>query len=282
MVYLVNSHTNATRIGWHLWEIDLRFAPGLPPGRWDCCKSLFELNVLIFWREATFSLAGSHRREWDLPHYTTSEEQDLRVVPSLPSSDHSHLPGEMVTRGREGDYGHSRPETEARRTANNQSRIIVAGRGGMFIQTSGNARAPLESWRRHPCCISSLVSFGRGPRFFATLWGALLPLPGRPTAASPGAVLSSSAMSPWTSSPKVTSVAREQRDAARQSRTQSSQTHITRSCMGVPAPTPPGCARARFLIEKPRTLAHQACLFSITGKIRVKISFLDRQNLYVS
>jgi len=32
MVYLVNSHTNATRIGWYLWEIDLRFAPGLPPG----------------------------------------------------------------------------------------------------------------------------------------------------------------------------------------------------------------------------------------------------------
>ena len=32
MVSLVNSHTNATRIGWHLWEIDLRFVPGLPPG----------------------------------------------------------------------------------------------------------------------------------------------------------------------------------------------------------------------------------------------------------
>ena len=32
MVSLVNSHTNATRIGWHLWEIDLRFAPGLLPG----------------------------------------------------------------------------------------------------------------------------------------------------------------------------------------------------------------------------------------------------------
>ena len=30
--FFVNSHTNATRIGWHLWEIDLRFAPGLPPG----------------------------------------------------------------------------------------------------------------------------------------------------------------------------------------------------------------------------------------------------------
>ena len=32
MVSLVNSHTNATRIGWHLWEIYLTFAPGLPPG----------------------------------------------------------------------------------------------------------------------------------------------------------------------------------------------------------------------------------------------------------
>ena len=30
MVSSVNSHTNATRIGWHLWEIDLRFAPRLP------------------------------------------------------------------------------------------------------------------------------------------------------------------------------------------------------------------------------------------------------------
>ena len=33
MVSLVNSHKNATRTGWHLWEIDLRLAPGLPPGR---------------------------------------------------------------------------------------------------------------------------------------------------------------------------------------------------------------------------------------------------------
>ena len=32
MVSLVNSHTNATRIGWHLWEIDIRVSPGLPPG----------------------------------------------------------------------------------------------------------------------------------------------------------------------------------------------------------------------------------------------------------
>ena len=32
MISLVNSYTNATRIGWHLWEIDVRFGPGLPPG----------------------------------------------------------------------------------------------------------------------------------------------------------------------------------------------------------------------------------------------------------
>jgi len=32
MVSSVNSHTDATRIGWHLWEIDLIFVPGLPPG----------------------------------------------------------------------------------------------------------------------------------------------------------------------------------------------------------------------------------------------------------
>ena len=32
MVSLVNFYPNAARIGWHLWEIDLRFAHGLPPG----------------------------------------------------------------------------------------------------------------------------------------------------------------------------------------------------------------------------------------------------------
>ena len=42
MVSLVNYHGNATGIGWHLWEIDLRFAPGLPPG-WvgTCCGDGF-------------------------------------------------------------------------------------------------------------------------------------------------------------------------------------------------------------------------------------------------
>ena len=31
VVSLVDSCTNATRIGWHLWELDLRFPLGLPP-----------------------------------------------------------------------------------------------------------------------------------------------------------------------------------------------------------------------------------------------------------
>ena len=39
MVSLANSHTNATMIGWHLWEIDLRFAPGLPPGWLSLCNN---------------------------------------------------------------------------------------------------------------------------------------------------------------------------------------------------------------------------------------------------
>ena len=35
MVSLVNSHTNATRIGWHLWEIGCRFALNSTPGSLD-------------------------------------------------------------------------------------------------------------------------------------------------------------------------------------------------------------------------------------------------------
>ena len=32
VVSLVNSHTNATRMGWHLWVINLIFVPWSPPG----------------------------------------------------------------------------------------------------------------------------------------------------------------------------------------------------------------------------------------------------------
>ena len=44
MVSLVNSHTNATRCGWHLREIDLRFSPGLPPGWYLCAVLQQQLN----------------------------------------------------------------------------------------------------------------------------------------------------------------------------------------------------------------------------------------------
>ena len=56
MVSLVNSHTNATRIGWHLWEIDLRFAPGLPPG-WVVTMPSTPEEPFSF-----FSEAGSYLR----------------------------------------------------------------------------------------------------------------------------------------------------------------------------------------------------------------------------
>ena len=48
MVSLVNSHTNATRIGWHLRKIDLRFTPGLRPGWWGRGKD-FEGMVYGLW-----------------------------------------------------------------------------------------------------------------------------------------------------------------------------------------------------------------------------------------
>ena len=62
MVSLVNSHTHTTSIGWHLWEIDLRFAPGLAPGRGatfpHASSSALEQSSLLSWkkRECTFAL----------------------------------------------------------------------------------------------------------------------------------------------------------------------------------------------------------------------------------
>ena len=48
MVSSVNSHTNASRIGWHLWEIDFKFAPGLrkPPQLKEVCRSASRSNLL--------------------------------------------------------------------------------------------------------------------------------------------------------------------------------------------------------------------------------------------
>ena len=53
MVSLVNAHTNAPRIGWHLWEIDLRFAPGLPPGWVSSAATNHVQHVLLSQAERT-------------------------------------------------------------------------------------------------------------------------------------------------------------------------------------------------------------------------------------
>jgi len=42
MVSLVNSHTNATRIGWHLWEIDLK-GPKICP--WVASRVVWRLHL---------------------------------------------------------------------------------------------------------------------------------------------------------------------------------------------------------------------------------------------
>ena len=52
MVSLLKSHSNATSRRQHLWEIDLRFAPGLPPGwnpilRGSCLIMLTLVPVLL-------------------------------------------------------------------------------------------------------------------------------------------------------------------------------------------------------------------------------------------
>ena len=50
MVSLVNSHANATRIGWHPWEIDSRFVPQLPPGWYRSTKPTVWIEKQGGWR----------------------------------------------------------------------------------------------------------------------------------------------------------------------------------------------------------------------------------------
>jgi hypothetical protein len=66
MVSLVNSHSNATSRRWHLLEIDLRFAPRLPPwwcrqpvGTSGCCSG-----------SAHAGTARTHHQERDTLHST--------------------------------------------------------------------------------------------------------------------------------------------------------------------------------------------------------------------
>ena len=59
MAFLVNFHTNATRIGWDLWEIDLGFAPQLPPG-WR--TMIQQSNFLDFYQGPPVKVGGRRRR----------------------------------------------------------------------------------------------------------------------------------------------------------------------------------------------------------------------------
>ena len=86
MVSLVNSHTNATRIGWHLWEIDLRFAPGLPPG-WFLIAPCPQNKLMIYHQKLTddtedqLSLASIHYLR---NHYQVSSHPPLSSPISQP------------------------------------------------------------------------------------------------------------------------------------------------------------------------------------------------------
>ena len=58
MVSLVNSYTNASSKRYHLWEIDLRFAPGLHPG-WGGTKSPCS-GELLYTRFGAFQTGDFH------------------------------------------------------------------------------------------------------------------------------------------------------------------------------------------------------------------------------
>jgi len=73
MVYLVNPHTNATRMGWHVWKIDLRVAHGLPPG-W--CTG-------VEWEPAAASKAGGAFRSCKIIGLRSQREE--RLKPAIPS-----------------------------------------------------------------------------------------------------------------------------------------------------------------------------------------------------
>ena len=62
MVSLVNSHSNASIIGWHLWEIDLRFASGLPAG-WHGVISRREGSARVRFPWGQQRTQARHRRE---------------------------------------------------------------------------------------------------------------------------------------------------------------------------------------------------------------------------
>ena len=80
MVALVKSYTHATRIGWHPWESDLRFAPGLPAG-WQGGVWPGGAAVLPDWACPRPGGAGVHGHGWCTE--TSSRQELASVAPAL-------------------------------------------------------------------------------------------------------------------------------------------------------------------------------------------------------
>jgi len=75
---LVNFHANATRIGWHLWEIGLKFASGSPdvhtdqsdgspsvPGIQPACQGTYRFHVFLSSSLVLSSLELSHTKVYE-------------------------------------------------------------------------------------------------------------------------------------------------------------------------------------------------------------------------
>ena len=77
MVSSVNSHTNSTRIGWHLWDIDLRFALGLPPW-WCICKQSCRAWSCSKTRTPEAGSRNPESETWNLEPETRNLELGIR------------------------------------------------------------------------------------------------------------------------------------------------------------------------------------------------------------
>jgi len=132
MVYLFNSHTNATKIGWHLWEIDLRFAHGLPPG----------------WQRAHLPPQRVHPPPFDGERFSRSQVDRSQRLPSRPCS---------VRRRREPPHAratnadpprHARPPARQRGAGQRRLSGQAAGSRGCG-EKRGNRRGVPGDQRQH-------------------------------------------------------------------------------------------------------------------------------------
>jgi len=95
MVSLDNSHTNTTRIGWNMWEIGLRIAPGLPLGRGPCLNHGCDRRRRPTLREAVHS--SRNRGPAERSCRTTSSKSGPRFRPS-PSREREFFSDNLLVR----------------------------------------------------------------------------------------------------------------------------------------------------------------------------------------